>query len=330
MIRLLAAVTLLFMLVLTACGSGASNSTTPASGLNAGNSSVQNSEPVEQQETIEVEHLLDTTTVEKKPKTVAVFDFGVLDTLDKLGIEVAAVPRSSLPPYLKKYDDDRYVNLGTLKEPDFESIHRLQPDLIIISGRQMELYDQFKEIAPTIYMGIDTANYMESFTENIKLLGEIFDVADEVELELSAIEQSIAELQEEAAKADKTGLVVLVTGGKVSAYGPGSRFGLIHDEFGIRPIDTNLDVSTHGQSISFEYIVEKDPDYLFVIDRDVVVSSGDSQAAASQVLENDLIKRTKAYREDNIVYLDPGYWYLSGGGLVSVQHMVQEVAEGIR
>ena len=46
---------------------------------------------------------------------------------------------------------------------------------------------------------------------------------------------------------------------------------------------------------------------------------------AEQVLNNDLVKGTKAYQNKNIVYLDPNYWYLSGGGLVSLSEMVKEV-----
>lgn len=62
-------------------------------------------------------------------------------------------------------------------------------------------------------------------------------------------------------------LVVLSNGGKVSAFGPGSRFGMVHEVFGVKPADENVEVAQHGQNVSFEYIVDLDPDYLFVIDR---------------------------------------------------------------
>lgn len=112
----------------------------------------------------------------------------------------------------------------------------------------------------------------------------------------------------------------------VSAYGAGSRFGIIHDEFGFAAADEKIEVSTHGQSISFEYIVEKDPDYLFVVDRGAVVGG---ESSAKQVVENDLVKNTKAYKNGKIIYLDPDYWYLSGGGLESVAGMTEEVSGSI-
>ncbi|WP_277673925.1 siderophore ABC transporter substrate-binding protein [Piscibacillus halophilus] len=273
-------------------------------------------------ETIEVEHSLDTVEVEKNPEKVVVFDFGILDTLKQLDVDVTGVPKDSLPSYLSEYEGDDYEHVGGLKEPDFEAIHAMDPDLIIISGRQMDLYEDFKEIAPTIFIEIDAENYMDSFKQNTELMGQIFDKQNQVEEELSEIEGLVEELQAKTESSDQTGLITLATGGKVSAYGPGSRFGIIHDVFGVKPADDSIEVATHGQNISFEFIVEKDPDYLYVIDRDAVVNN---EEAAKETIENDLVKKTTAYQNDQIVYLDPNYWYLSGGGLISVKEMVNEI-----
>lgn len=304
---------------IVACGTDSTNDATSGS--------AEEPEPSQQEgEAFTVQHELGETPVKKNPGKVVVFDYGVLDSFDKLGLEVAGVAKDSLPPYLSKYEDDQYANIGSLKEPDFEKIAEIAPELIIISGRQSDLYDQLAEIAPTIYMGVDTTKYMESFKHNMTTLGEIFDKQSEVEAELAAIEESINSLNEKASASGQNALVVLTTGGKLSAYGPGSRFGLIHDEFGLAAVDENIEASTHGQSITFEYIVEKDPDYLFVIDRDAAIGEGES---AKKLIENELVENTTAYKNDNIVYLDPNYWYLSGGGLQSVSEMVNEVEASI-
>uniref|UniRef100_UPI00406BE39B siderophore ABC transporter substrate-binding protein n=1 Tax=Peribacillus sp. FSL E2-0159 TaxID=2975289 RepID=UPI00406BE39B len=277
-------------------------------------------------EEITVKHLLGETKVKTNPEKVVVFDMGALDTLDKLGVEVTAVPHDGLPKYLSKKYEGTTENAGGLKEPDFEKINEIAPDLILISGRQSEAYKELSKIAPTVFVGVDTTKYMESFEENVTLLGKIFDKEDEAAKELASVEENINALKEKA-PTDKTGLIVLSSGGKVSAYGPDSRFGIIHDVFGVPAVDDKLEVSTHGQSISFEYIAEKNPDYLFVVDRDAVAGDG---AAAKETVENDIVKNTKAFKEGNIIYLDPNYWYLSGGGLESVDAMVKEVSEGIK
>ncbi|SEQ15288.1 siderophore ABC transporter substrate-binding protein [Piscibacillus halophilus] len=300
--KLLLGLSILALMLMAACGGGESEAT--------------------EGETIEVEHSLDTVEVEKNPEKVVVFDFGILDTLKQLDVDVTGVPKDSLPSYLSEYEGDDYEHVGGLKEPDFEAIHAMDPDLIIISGRQMDLYEDFKEIAPTIFIEIDAENYMDSFKQNTELMGQIFDKQNQVEEELSEIEGLVEELQAKTESSDQTGLITLATGGKVSAYGPGSRFGIIHDVFGVKPADDSIEVATHGQNISFEFIVEKDPDYLYVIDRDAVVNN---EEAAKETIENDLVKKTTAYQNDQIVYLDPNYWYLSGGGLISVKEMVNEI-----
>lgn len=277
-------------------------------------------------EKITVKHELGETEVTKNPEKVVVFDYGTLDTLDKLGIKVTGVPHGSIPNYLSKYESDEYANVGSLKEPDFEKIAELDPDLIIISGRQSSLYEQLSELAPTIYLGVDSTNYMESFKSNLDTIGTIFDKKDEIEKELTKIETSISKLKDKAASLDKKALITLVSGGKISAYGSKSRFGIIHDVFGVEPIDDSIEASTHGMNISFEYVVEQNPDLLYVIDRGAIV--GD-ESSAKQVVENKLVKKTSAYKNDHIVYLDPNYWYLSGGGLVSVQEMINEISSSL-
>jgi iron complex transport system substrate-binding protein len=313
---LLLIVMALFAMIAAACNSSTSNE--------------ENTEPAgsdEKPTEITVTHELGETTVPVNPEKVVVFDFGSLDTMAELGIEPVGLPKENIPDYLSKYEDEKYANTGSLKEPDFEKINELAPDLIIISARQMDLYDQFAEIAPTVYLAVDTANYMESFKSNATTIGEIFGKETEVEEKLAAIDEKVAALNEKASTMEGNGLVILANEGKISAYGPASRFGIIHDVFGVKPADEKIEVSTHGQSISFEYLVETDPDYLFVVDRGAVVTEGES--SVKQVVENDLVKNTKAVANDNVIYLDPNVWYLSGGGLQSVLEQANEIEKGI-
>lgn len=298
---------LILSLLLAACGT-------------EGEAEETNGQEEGQVEQVTVDHKLGETTVDKNPEKVVVFDFGTLDTLHELGVEVAGVPKDSLPSYLSDYEGDDYAHVGGLKEPDFEKIYEVDPDLIIISGRQSDLYEEFAEIAPTIYVELDAENYMDSFKGNVEVLANIFDKQEEAKEKLAAMEENVENLKAETSDAE--GLIVLATGGKLSAYGEGSRFGIIHDTFGVQAVDKNIEVATHGQKVSFEYVLEQNPEYLFVIDRDAVVAD---EPAAKQMMENEVVKQTAAYEKNQIVYLDPNYWYLSGGGLQSVQAMIDEI-----
>ncbi|MBP6117172.1 MAG: siderophore ABC transporter substrate-binding protein [Neisseriaceae bacterium] len=273
--------------------------------------------------TVSIEHKLGTVEVKQNPERVVTFDFGALDTLEALGVEIIGLPKANIPAYLEKYKDDKYVDMGGLKEPNFEAIHAAKPDLIIISDRQAKLFDQLNEIAPTVYTNVDYNDYVPSLEKNVKTLAGLFGKEAQAEEALAALKADIASVNEKTNAMSEKGLILLVNDGKLSAYGSKSRFGFIHDVLGMKQADEGISVSTHGQSVAFEYIVKTNPDYIFVIDRSAVV--GNSETGAKQVIENELVQKTNAFQNNHIVYLDPNTWYLSGGGLGSTKEMVEEV-----
>lgn len=318
--------TVFLAVILAACGSNnAATSNNNVAANNVPATTAPTTEPAAEPAELTFKHALGETTIKSNPQKVVVFDYGTLDTLDKLGVEVAALPQSNVPSYLSKYNDDKYENVGSLQEPDLEKINSLSPDLIIISGRQNAFYEELSKIAPTLYVAVDNADYMTSFTNNVKMLGQIFGKEAEVETELTAINASIEALNAKAVADGKKSLIILANEGKISAYGSGSRFGIIHDVFGFAQADDKIEVSTHGQSVTYEYVADKNPDYLFVVDRGAVVKSESGESSAKKSVENDLVKNTNAFKNGKIVYLDPDYWYLSGGGLISVSEMLKEV-----
>ncbi len=275
-----------------------------------------------EKEEVTITHEYGEVTVEKNPQKVVVFDFGVLDTLDAFGVEVAGVPQAVIPKSLEKYAGSEYTNVGGLKEPDFEAIHHLEPDVIFISGRQAELYDQFAEIAPTVFIDVDYTNYMSSLEKNFELLAEIFEKEDVLDSKVEELKASIDEVNKAASASESKALILLANEGKVSAYGPGSRYGFVHDAFGFKAVDENLEVSQHGQSITFEYILEKNPDVIFVIDRSAAVGG---EVGAKETIENELVKKTNAFKNGKIIYLDAVNWYIAGNGVQSTISMVEEV-----
>ncbi len=278
--------------------------------------------------TIAIKHASGETIVPLNPQRVVVFDFGTLDTLEALDLDVIGLPKANLPSYLAEYDNNKYLDFGNLKEPNFEAIHGAKPDFIVISHRQAPLYEQFTEIAPTINLAIDNQHYLDSVTGNMRTLGKVFGKESDAEKEIKAIEDKVAKVRAKTANMDETALILLVNGGKISAYGPGSRFGIIHDVLGLKPADDTLQAeATHGQTVSFEYVMAKNPDYIFVVDRSAVV--GNSDQSAKEVIENALIQNTNAYKNGNITYLDPNVWYLSGGGFKSTEKMIDDVDAAI-
>src|SRR5690625_4200798 len=109
-----------------------------------------NEEGASSGDSVVVKHELGETTVPKNPEKVLVFDFGMLDTLNYLNVDVLGVPQQNIPEYLSEYEDSKYENIGSLKEPDFEKIANISPDLIIFYCRQLDQYDKLKKLEPVI------------------------------------------------------------------------------------------------------------------------------------------------------------------------------------
>jgi iron complex transport system substrate-binding protein len=273
---------------------------------------------------IVVKHAQGETTVAQNPAKVVTFDYAALDTLDALGVDIIGLPGSNLPEYLGKYADDKYLKLGTIFEPDFEAVAAAAPDLIIVAGRSSTAYAELAKIAPTIDLSNDWANFEGSIKANSKILGEIFGKTAEVDALIAELDAKTAAIKAKAADAGK-GLVVLTSGNEVTAYGPGSRFGWIHDSLGVAPAVADVEAATHGDAISFEFILEANPDWLFVIDRDAATGEG----AAAAILDNELVVQTNAWKNQHVVYIDPVRSYIVNGGLPAFTALVDQVGTAL-
>lgn len=277
-------------------------------------------------DTVKITHAQGTTEVAVNPKSVITFDIASLDTLDALGIDtVTGVPKESVPEYLKQYAGDEVVNIGTLFEPDFEAIPLAKPDLIIVAGRSAPAYKELAKDFTVIDLTIDQTDYMRSLRERTETLGKIFDKEKDVEAALDELEKRAAAVKA-SAENKGTGLVILTSAGELTAYGTGSRYGMIHKEFGVKPaVEEIKSEGPHGESVSFEFIKKANPDWLFVIDRDAAV--GEAGKSAKEVLDNPLVAGTKAWSKDQVVYLDPLDWYIVGGGLEATSKMISQLED---
>ncbi|KHS57149.1 MULTISPECIES: siderophore ABC transporter substrate-binding protein [Terrisporobacter] len=264
----------------------------------------------------------------KNPEKIVVFDYGVADILKNLGVDIVGLPKSrTLPEVLSVYADDKYANVGDLKEPDFEAIEALNPDLIIIGGRQADQIDSFKEIAPTVYLAVDGENYMDSFSAVVTDLGNLFDKQEEAKSALSKIETKVADLNKVVSEKGLSASVVMANEGGISLFSQASRYGIIYSDLGFKQLDKNIEESTHGQQITFEYFLENNSDYVFVVDRGAVTGKGE---AAQTLFDNEIMNKTDVAKNDNIVYLDSAVWYTMTGGIESTNIMIDEIADAIK
>lgn len=262
------------------------------------------------------------------PERIAILDMACLDIIDSLGVgdRVVGSAGTSLD-YLQDYVTDQNIeNLGTIKEADMEAVMACEPDVIFIGGRLSSSYDALSEIAPVVYLSTDTEiGVVESVRKNASTIAAMFGLEDQVDKLMEDFDERIETL---AAFAEgKTAIVGMCTSGSFNVLGNDGRCSMIGREIGFENVgvDANVDTSTHGNEASFEYVVEKNPDYIFVMDRDAAIGTDGAQLA-QDIMENELVQGTDAYKNGQLVYLEhPAVWYTAEGGVQALDLMLQDL-----
>ena len=275
-------------------------------------------------QTVTVETARGTAEVPQAPQTVAVYDIAAIDTLDALGVTPAGVPDNLYVEYLADATQEAEV-VGTLFEPDFEAINALAPDLVIVGGRSADQLDALLGLAPTIDMTIWGDDLIGQALSRLEAYGRIYGREAEAQELAQAFD---ARLEDARAAVEGRGdaLIVLTNGPKVSAYGAGSRFGWIHRALGLPEAVEDVDASTHGEAISFEFVRDADPDWLIVIDRVAAIGAEGERAQAT--LDNALVAETTAWKEGQVIYLDAAEAYVAGGGIQALSGQLDRIIEG--
>ena len=263
---------------------------------------------------------------------IAVMDMAALDILDSLGLGDRVVGSSSTSlDYLQEYvTNDEIADLGTIKEADMEAVMSCEPDVIFIGGRLAQSYDALSEIAPVVYLSTDTEiGLVKSVEKNAKKIASMFGLEDDVKDLMNGYDARIEKLK--AFAEGKSAIIGMCTSGGFNVLGNDGRCALIGNEVGFENIgvDANVDTSTHGNEASFEFVVEKNPDYIFVLDRDAAIGTDGAQLA-KDIMENELIMGTDAYKDGKIVYLEhPAVWYTAEGGVNALGFMLEDLENAL-
>lgn len=289
------------------------------------------------------------------PQRIATADMAALDILDNLGLGDRVVGSSTNTlEYLQDYvNNDEIENLGTIKEADLEAVMACEPDIIFIGGRLSSSYDALSEIAPVVYLATDTElGVVESVRNNATTIASIFGLDSEIEEMLAGFDARIETLK--AFAEGKNALVGMCTSGSFNVLGNDGRCSIIGREIGFENIGVDAASSnsgrqgggrgegkaegqsegrgqegggtaTHGNEASFELIVSLNPDYIFVMDRDAAIGTDGAQLA-QEIMENELVMGTDAYKNGNIVYLEhPAEWYTAEGGITALDYMLADL-----
>ena len=260
------------------------------------------------------------------PQRIAILDMPSLDILDRLGLGDRVVGSATTTlEYLQAYvPGDTIANLGTIKEADLEAVMACEPDVIFIGGRLSASYDALSEIAPVVFLSTDTEiGVVESVRNNAATIASMFGLEAQVDELMAGFDARIEAL---AAFAEgKNAIVGLCTSGSFNILGSDGRCSIISVEIGFDNLGDGDVTATHGNESSFELVVELDPDYMFVLDRDAAIGTDGAQLAR-EIVENELVMDTDVYRDGHIVYLaNPTVWYTAEGGITALDIMLGDL-----
>lgn len=283
----------------------------------------------------------ETVELPKNSDKVAIYDLGVASTFKALGIEenIIGLPKgdnnASLSEVNEEFESDEYANLGGLKPDEFETLAELQPEVIMIHGRQSntQTVEEMKAAAPDaeiVFVAADSNSYFQDIMDMTEFLGEMYDVEDKADALVSDMQTKLDEVNQTVTEADKDMLFIQTNGGDLSFHGVGGRYGFLYEDLGFTSAgDQEEDEVTddHGNQVSFEFIAETNPGVMLVMDRGAAVSEG--EATPVDVVKNDVTQGVDAVENDNIIELNPQSWYLNSGGYLSGMAQLEEIEAGM-
>ncbi|EXU69543.1 ABC transporter substrate-binding protein [Streptomyces sp. PRh5] len=265
-----------------------------------------------------ITHAMGKTELKSKPKRVVVLDVGELDNVVSLGLKPVGYAPSegdqAIPDYLKK-DAGNPKNVGTINNLNLEAINALHPDLILGSKLRAEpLYDELKQIAPTVF------SIRPGFTwkENYRLNAAALDRTAEAERSLDAYEKKAEKLGEDIG-ADKPTITMLRFMPQATRlYAKASFIGTILQDVGL-PRPKNQQVNDLAAEIGPERINEADADWIFT------GVYGDPKATKrDQAQSNPLWKKLTAVKAGRARYVDEETWYL-GLGVTAADRVLDDL-----
>ncbi|WP_426703720.1 siderophore ABC transporter substrate-binding protein [Staphylococcus shinii] len=257
------------------------------------------------------------------PKRVVVMDYGALDVMQQLKLEnhIVAIAKgqgaSFLPDRLKSFKNSKYINLGNPGQPNYDELAKSKPDVIFASFRQAhtKTLEEMKKAAPNakiVFISPQNDDYIASIKNNTKNIGKIFEKQKEAKKLVTQLDDKVAETKKRVG--DESVLFLNVDNKGLKTYGSTGRFGgFLNQDLGIKHADKQMKANSSGILISNEYLNEINPDKLFVIDR-TKKANGQSKTIP-QSLQNDVIKNSKAIKNDDVTLFEANSWFFGEGGI---------------
>jgi len=282
---------------------------TGCSGKNAENSSNNKTKT----ETITIEDNRAKQEIPVNAKSIAVLDSRAFEVLSDWKVKLSAAPRDLIPADNPLKNDESIANIGNHKEPNFEILASVNPDIVIIGQRFAQHYDAIKEIVPNAKLidinidleANDSKGLFEGLINHTEILGKIFKKESEAKALVNELQDSLSKLKTIDTN-NKTFMGIIVSAKNIGYSAPhtGRVWGPIFDILNLKPsLEIKNSSSDHkGDDISVEAIAESNPDVLLVLDRDASITTEESIPAKDIIEGSNTLKNVNAIKNNKIFY----------------------------
>lgn len=312
--RALAALVICLSLLLGACGntapagSPADASAAPAAAATQTAQAGTNTADVSRT----IKHAMGETTLKGAPERIVILTNEGTEALLALGVKpVGAVQSWYQKPWYKHIEGDmRDVTVvGDELQPNIELIASLKPDLIIGNKvRQEKIYEQLKQIAPTVFSDDLAGDWKINFT----LYSEALNLEEQGKKMMEAFDQRVKEAKAKlAGKLDTKVSVVRFSPTQVRIYQKQTFSGVLLEQLGFaRPAAQDKD--NFIEVMSKETIPDMDGDVMFYFATD---TTGDNKVSkvVEEWMNDPLFRNLNVSKNNKVVQVDEAVWNTAGG-----------------
>lgn len=247
---------------------------------------------------------------------------GNSDILSILGYSVIGTANSDaydytkLPSYLEDTLKDAKILGYSLQDTvDIESVLELNPDLIFISKTQEKVYEQLKNIAPTVMIELEQIDWKQ----DLHKLAEILNKQDVANEWISQYEKNAQQKGEEIKNTygeNTTYLALLASGGQLFVFDAAGIGSILYDDMGLSkpqnlPEQTNISLPV----ISYEGLSEIDSDYLILVGTDTDVEN---------LKQSPIYQNLRSVKNGNVIELPSSPYFNMGYSCIGRNIFVNE------
>ena len=270
-----------------------------------------------------ITHDFGTTELTKEPKRIVILNNLYAEVLMPLGITpigatTAQADSSEFSTLFKKdFESANVISLGWQKSPNLEKIAELQPDLILMTTHQKDIYDKLSQIAPTIGYKMNTEENWD-YTEVALKVADIFDKKEQMQNIINQVAQKQEKLANKVTETFKNQklMYVRITDKSIRCYAYG-RFGYLYETYHFNRAE-EFDPANMFEIIDTEKLKELNPDLLII--------QADSKELLESKLHNSPVwNQLTAVKNKKVIYADYST-YMLGFGVVSQEAIMDQIS----